>query len=62
MKKYNFIDEISKEELDKLFEELSETMKKEILEINQKEEEVLETSEDFDDFKIYHLDVKEKIY
>lgn len=62
MKKYNFIDEISKEELDKLFEELSETMKKEILEINQKEEELLETSEDFDDFKIYHLDVKEKIY
>lgn len=62
VKEYELINEINKDELERLFNELPETMKKEIQEVKQKTKEILEDSEDFEEFKIYSLDNMEKIY
>ena len=62
MKEYELINEINEDELEQLFNELPETMKKEIQEVKQKTKEILEDPEDFEEFKIYSLDNMEKIY
>lgn len=62
MEEHNLMNEISKEELEKLFDELPETMKMKIQEVKQKTKKILEDSEDFEEFKIYSLDEIEKIY
>lgn len=65
MKSFDFMNEIDKNELNKLFDKLSKTMQKEILDNKQKTKEVLEeckNDEELNEFKIYNLDIVEKIY